>query len=53
VDCVEDNLIHIQQSTTEAEFIAAAMVTKDGLWVRKLMGEMNGEVTPLNLFVDN
>jgi hypothetical protein len=33
--------------------LTAAMATKEGLWVRKLMGEMNGEVTPLNLYVDN
>jgi hypothetical protein len=43
----------VATSTTEAEFIAAAMATKEGLWVRKLLGEMNGEVTLLTLYVDN
>jgi hypothetical protein len=43
----------VATSTTEAEFIAAAMATKEGLWVRKLLGEMNGQVQPLDLSVDN
>jgi hypothetical protein len=43
----------VATSTTEAEFIAAAMATKEGLWVRKLLGEMNGQVQPLSLSVDN
>ena len=43
----------VATSTTEAEFIASAMATKEGLWVRKLLGEMTGKVQPLNLSVDN
>lgn len=43
----------VATSTTEAEFIAAAMATKEGLWVRKLLGELSGNVTTLNLAVDN
>jgi hypothetical protein len=43
----------VATSTAEAEFIAAAMGTKSGLWVRKLLGELYGNVEPLNLRVDN
>ena len=43
----------VATSTTEAEFIAAAMGTKEGLWVRKLLGELYGHVQPLHLCVDN
>jgi histone deacetylase 1/2 len=43
----------VATSTAEAEYIAAAMATKDGLWVRKLLGEIYGKVSPLNLMVDN
>jgi hypothetical protein len=43
----------VATSTTEAEFIAAAMATKEGLWVRKLLGELHGKVAPLKLAVDN
>ena len=43
----------VATSTTEAEFIAAAMGTKEGLWVRKLLGELYGRVQPLHLAVDN
>ena len=43
----------VATSTTEAEFIAAAMATKEGLWVRKLIGELSGQSRPLNLAVDN
>lgn len=43
----------VATSTTEAEFIAAAMATKEGLWVRKLLGELSGQSKPLNLAVDN
>lgn len=43
----------VATSTTEAEFIAAAMGTKEGLWVRKLLGELHSHVEPLHLCVDN
>ena len=40
-------------SAAEAEYIAAAVAAKDGLWVRKLLGEIYGQVTSLKLNVDN
>jgi hypothetical protein len=43
----------VATSTAEAEFIAAAMASKQGLWVRKLLGEIYGKVSPLMLRVDN
>jgi hypothetical protein len=43
----------VATSTAEAEYIAAATATKEGLWVRKLLGEVYGRVSPLNLVVDN
>ena len=43
----------VATSTTEAEFIAAAMATKEGLWVRKVLGEITGTMQPLHLSVDN
>jgi hypothetical protein len=43
----------VATSTAEAEYIAAATATKEGLWVRKLLGEVHGSVSPLNLVVDN
>jgi hypothetical protein len=43
----------VATSTTEAEYIAASVATKDGLWVRKLLAEMYGRVAPLTLSVDN
>jgi Cft2 family RNA processing exonuclease len=43
----------VATSTTEAEFIAASMGTKEGLWVRKLLSEIYEKVSPLHLMVDN
>jgi hypothetical protein len=43
----------VATSTAEAEYIAAATATKEGLWVRMLLGEVHGSVSPLNLVVDN
>jgi hypothetical protein len=43
----------VATSTAEAEYIAAAVATKDGLWVRKLLAELCGKVSALNLKVDN
>lgn len=43
----------VATSTAEAEFIAASVATKEGLWVRKLLSEFSGKVNPLNLAVDN
>ena len=35
------------------EFIAAANATKQGLWIRELLGELLGSVSPVHLGVDN
>jgi hypothetical protein len=43
----------VATSTTEAEYVAASTATKEGLWVRKLLGEIYGRVSPLHLRVDN
>jgi hypothetical protein len=43
----------VATSTAEAEFIAAAMASKEGLWVRKMLGDFYGKVSPLMLRVDN
>ena len=43
----------VATSTTEAEFIAASTSVKEGLWLSKLMGEMNGVVSPVCLMCDN
>jgi hypothetical protein len=42
----------VATSTTEAEYVAASTATKEGLWVRKLLGEIYGRVSPLHLRVD-
>ena len=43
----------VATSTTEAEFIAAATTVKEGLWLRKLLSEIRGFVTPVRLMCDN
>jgi hypothetical protein len=43
----------VATSTAEAEYIASATATKEGLWVRKLLGDIYGRVATLNLKVDN
>jgi hypothetical protein len=44
----------VASSTTEAEFIAAAMGVKEGLWLRMLLSEMlDTQPIPLVLDVDN
>jgi hypothetical protein len=43
----------VATSTAEAEYVAAAMATKEGLWVRKMLGDIHGKVSPLVLRVDN
>jgi hypothetical protein len=43
----------VATSTTEAEYIASATATKEGLWVRKLLGDIYGTVSAVNLKVDN
>jgi hypothetical protein len=43
----------VTTSTTEAEFVAAACASKDGLWVRKLLAEIAQSARPFTLYVDN
>ena len=43
----------VATSTTEAEYIAAAMGIKEALWVRKLLAELCGSIPPVCLNVDN
>ena len=43
----------VAASTCEAEYIAAAAAAKELLWVRKLMGEMSGQVERVRLYGDN
>jgi hypothetical protein len=43
----------VATSTAEAEYIAGATATKEGLWVRKMLGEISGAVQPIDLRVDN
>jgi hypothetical protein len=43
----------VATSTAEAEYIAAATASKEGLWVRKMLGDIYGKVSPLVLRVDN
>jgi len=40
-------------STTEAEYIAAAAAIKEGLWQRKLWGELTGVVPVIDAHCDN
>jgi hypothetical protein len=53
VSCTSKLQSIVATSTAEAEFIAAAMASKEGLWVRKMLGDIYGEVSPLMLRVDN
>ena len=43
----------VAASTCEAEFVSAAYAAKEALWLRELLSEFQGEVRPLQLFVDN
>jgi hypothetical protein len=43
----------VATSTAEAEYIAAATGSKEGLWARKMLGEIYGKVSPLMLRIDN
>ena len=44
----------IAQSTTEAEYVAASMITKEIVWVKRLLDEIGHKIEkPINLNVDN
>ena len=43
----------VAASTCEAEYIAFAAATNDVLWLRKLLGEMRGQVQRLQICGDN
>jgi hypothetical protein len=43
----------VAASTTEAEYVVASTARKEDLWVRKLLGDIYGGVSPLHLMVDN
>jgi hypothetical protein len=43
----------VTTSTTEAEFVAAATATKEGLWVRKLLQDILMGLIPVQLQCDN
>jgi hypothetical protein len=43
----------VATSTTEAEYIATAMVVKEGLWLRQLMGALRTSTKPVVLKCDN
>ena len=43
----------VTESTSEAELVAANEGAKDGLWLKYLLEEMDLEVSPILLFMDN
>jgi hypothetical protein len=43
----------VATSTCEAECAAAAQTVKEGLWTRKLMGEITGTVEPVKVYCNN
>ncbi len=43
----------VTESTSEAELVAANEGAKDGLWLKYLLEEMNLDVSPVTLFMDN
>ena len=43
----------VAQSTTEAEYIAAATAAKEALWLRQLYSDLWGKIIPVHLLCDN
>lgn len=43
----------VATSTCEAEYIAAAAAVREGLWVRKLLGDVHGRVERMPVYCDN
>jgi hypothetical protein len=43
----------VAASTTEAEYMAAASATKEGLWLRKLLSEMQLDITIIDIKADS
>ena len=41
------------RSTDDAEYIGLATAASSGLWLRKLLGEMNGKFEPILIYGDN
>lgn len=41
------------RSTDDAEYIDLATAASSGLWLRKLLGEMNGKFEPIMIYGDN
>jgi hypothetical protein len=39
--------------TTEAEYMAAAHAVKEGLWLRKLLGDLSMHIDTVAVFADN
>lgn len=43
----------VSLSTTEAEYIALAQGTKDAIWLRRMLNELNVKCETVTIFVDN
>jgi hypothetical protein len=43
----------VATSTAEAEYIAGAYAAKEALWLRKILGDIYGEVYPVVMYCDN
>jgi hypothetical protein len=43
----------VATSAAEAEYIAGAYAAKEALWLRKVLGDIYGTVTPVVMYCDN
>ena len=43
----------VSESSTEAEFVAAAETTKDALWAQPIHAKITGRTAPITLCLDN